>query len=188
MSLSGFMPVLSRRAIVMASAVALASAVSGSALRAQGTATPPQTPAAAPQTPAPPPDPLKFTTAGPRVVFLSFTADAAQAMEQALAKTKDALSKASSPEQKQQIGHWKIFKGAAQTDGSIPFLFVLDQTVPNVSYNPFVILQNAGLPAEEYAKTITPLFTTVNSGFKALSVIESTMIDIGAPAGGGGAH
>ena len=38
MSLSGFMPVLSRRAIVMASAAALVGAVSGSSLRAQGTA------------------------------------------------------------------------------------------------------------------------------------------------------
>ena len=184
MSLSGFLPVVSRRAIVI-SGVALASAISVAALQAQQTTTPPQT--TAPQTPAAPEqkDPLKFENATPRVVFIGLTPDAAGAMEEALKQAKDVLGKSDKPEQKTQAAHWKVIKGGPQTDGSIPMIFVIDQTVPNVSYNPFMILQGAGLSAQEYTDKITPLFNRVNAGFKNFLPIEGTLIDLGAAGGGG---
>lgn len=188
MSLSGFLPVVSRRAMVIGGVAALASAVSIATLHAQGTqqqqqTTPPQT--AAPQTPAQPApaDPLTFTTTGPRVVILTVTQDAGQAFEAALNKAKDVLAKSTKPEQKQQAAHWKVLKGA-QAD-NIVFIFTLDQTSANMSYNPFVILQGAGLDQAVYASDITPLFNRVNAGLKGLLAIEGTLIDMGgAPAGG----
>jgi hypothetical protein len=188
MSLSGFLPAASRRVVVMGGVAALVSMVSGSALRAQATA-PPQTPAAA--APAPPTDPLKFDTATPRVVFMSFTADGEQAFEAALIKAKDVLSKSASPEQKQQAAHWKVLKAKPEPDGSITLFLMLDSVVPNVSYNPFTILYASGLPADQLKSEVTPLMERVNAGagtpsaamrgFKPFEV--STLVDF---AGGGG--
>jgi hypothetical protein len=184
MSLSGFLPAVSRRAIVMASAAALVGAVSGSSLRAQGTAAPPQTPATPPPAAqAAPGDPLKFDTPAARVVILTCTDDAGQAMAEALAKAKDVLGKSAKPEDKAQAAHWKVLKGAQA--GNTVFVFVLDQTSSGVSYNPFVILQNAGLPAAQYASEITPLFTRVNGGLKGLVALDGTISDMAAAAGGG---
>jgi len=182
MSLSGFLPVLSRRAIVI-SGVALASAISVPGLQAQQTTPPPQT--TAPQTPAPA-DPLKFDTAVPRVVFISFTADAAQAFEQALGKAKDQIAKSDKPELKTQAQHWRVVKAAPQPDGTVAFIFIIDQTTPNASYNPFVILSNAGLDQQVYASEVTPLFTRVNAGIKGLSPMEGTFTDMGGAAAAAG--
>ena len=61
--------------------------------RAQRTAAPPQTPATPPAAAqAAPPDPLKFDTPAARVVILTCTDDAGQAMADALAKAKDVLA------------------------------------------------------------------------------------------------
>jgi hypothetical protein len=177
MSLSGFLPAFSRRAIVVTSAAAVLMATTGMVLKAQNPA--PAAPAA--QAPA---DPLSFTTADARVVFISLTPDAAQAFEAALGKAKDALAKSAKPEQKDQASHWKVIKGAAQGDGSVPFLYVLDKTVTGSSYNPFVILQGAGLDSATYTNEITPLFTKVNAGLKGLLVVNGPLTDMaGAPAG-----
>jgi hypothetical protein len=182
MSLSGFLPAVSRRAIVITGAAAVLMATTGMVLKAQDPAAP-QTPAA-PAAQAPP-DPLTFPSADPRVVFISLTPDAAQAFEAALGKAKEALVKSTKPEQKDQCAHWKVLKGGPQQDGTIPFLFILDKTVSGASYNPFVILKDAGLAAEEYTNTITPLFTKVNAGFKGFVAITGAWTDmVGAPAGG----
>lgn len=178
MSLSGFLPVLSRRAIVI-SGVALASAISIPALQAQQT-TAPQTTAPAPK------DPLMFDTAAPRVVFISFTADAAQAFDQALGKAKEQIAKSDKQELKTQAQHWRVVKAAPQADGTVAFIFVIDQTTPNASYNPFVILQNAGLDQQVYANEVTPLFTRVNAGIKGLSPMEGTFTDMGGAAAAAG--
>jgi hypothetical protein len=188
MSLSGFLPAASRRIVVMGGVAALVSMVSGSALRAQATA--PQTPAA----PAAPPDPLKFDTASPRLVFMALTADGDQAFEAALAKAKDVLSKpTATPEQKQQAAHWKVLKAKANPDGSVTLFMLLDAVVPNASYNPFAILFASGIPADQIKSDIQPLMDRVNAqganppstaAMKGFSVFEvSTLVDM---AGGGG--
>ena len=180
MSLSGFLPVVSRRAIVIGG-VALASAISVAALQAQQTAAP-QTPAAPAQA-----EPLKFTTPGPRVVLLTLTQDAGQAFETALNRAKDELAKSTKQEDKDQAAHWKVLQGT-QTDPSgatnIVFFFMLDQTSVGQSYNPFVILQNAGLSADDYAKNITPLYEKVNTGLKGYLPIEGKWSSMAAAAGG----
>jgi hypothetical protein len=181
MSLSGFLPAVSRRAIVITGAAAVLMATTGMVLKAQDPAAP-QTPAA-PAAQAPP-DPLTFNSADPRVVFIYLTPDAAQAFEAAMVMAKDALGKAAKPEQKDQVAHWKTMKGAAQADGSIPYLYVLDKTVSGSSYNPFMILKDAGLAAQEYTDKVTPLYTKVNSGIKALIVVNGPLNDMGGAAGG----
>jgi len=179
MSLSGFLPAVSRRAIVLTSA-ALLMATTGLVLKAQDPAPPaPQTPAA--QAPG---DPLTFSSADPRIVFISLTPDAAQAFEAAIGKAKEALGKSAKPEQKDQAAHWKTMKGGAQPDGSIPFLYVIDKTASGISYNPFVILKDAGLAAQEYTDTITPLYTKVNAGLKGLVVVIGPLNDMGGMAAG----
>jgi hypothetical protein len=185
MSLSGFLPAASRRVVVMGGVAALVFMVSGSALRAQATA-PPQTPQTAAPAPAQPPDPLKFDTATPRLVFMVLTPDADQAFEAALAKAKDVLSKSEKPEQKQQAAHWKVLKAKPNDDGSITLFLMLDAVVPNASYNPFSILYASGLPADQIKSEIVPLSDRVNAkdqikGFKVFEV--STFLDM---AGGGG--
>jgi hypothetical protein len=191
MSLSGFLPAASRRIVVTGSLAALACAMSGSAIRAQATA-PPQ--AAAPA-PAQPPDPLKFDTATPRVVFMALTADGEQAFEAALTKAKDVLSKSTTPEQKQQAAHWRVLKAKANPDGSVTLFMILDAVVPNVSYNPFAILFASGLPADQLKTDVQPLMDRVNAqganppstaAMRGFSVFEvSTLVDM-ATAGGGG--
>ena len=189
MSLSGFLPAASRRVVVMGGVAALVSMVSGSALRAQATA--PQAPAAQA---AAPPDPLKFDTATPRVVFMSLTADGEQAFEAALIKAKDVLSKpAATPEQKQQAAHWKVLKAKPEADGSFTLFMLLDAVVPNVSYNPFAILYASGLPADQLKTDVQPLMDRVNAGsgtpaaamkgFKPFEV--STLVDMAGSGGGG---
>jgi hypothetical protein len=186
MSLSGFLPAASRRIVVMGSVAAFVCAASGSALRAQAAA-PPQTPQTAAPAPASPPDPLKFDTAVPRLVFMSLTAEGGQAFETALTKAKDVLSKSDKPEQKQQAAHWKVLK-STESDGSITLFLVLDVVVPNVSYNPFAILFASGLPADQIKSDIQPLMDKVNTpgAMKAFKPFEvSTFLDMAAAGGGG---
>lgn len=195
MSLSGFLPAASRRIVVMGSVAAFVCAASGTALRAQATA-PPPTPQTAAPAPAAPPDPLKFDTAVPRVVFMALTADGDQAFELALTKAKDVLSKpTATPEQKQQAAHWKVLKAKTNPDGSVTLFMVLDAVVPNVSYNPFAILFASGLPPDQIKSEIQPLMDRVNAqgtnppstaAMRGFNVFEvSTLLDM---AGGGGGH
>ncbi len=191
MSLSGFLPAVSRRVIVIGSVAAFVCAASGSALRAQAAA-PPQTAAPAP---AAPQDPLKFDTAVPRVVFMALTADGEQAFEAALIKAKDVLSQSQKPEQKQQAAHWKVLKAKPEPDGSITLFMMIDTVVPNVSYNPFAILFASGLPADQLKSDVQPLMDRVNAqganppstaamrGFKVFET--SSLVDMAAAGGGG---
>jgi hypothetical protein len=179
MSLSGFLPAASRRIVLMGSVAAFVCAASGSALRAQATA-PPQTPAA-PQAAAPAQaDPLKFDTPAARLIVLSVSADCDVAFESALTMAKDAVAKPDAkPERKQQAAHWKVWK-STQANGDVSLFFLLDSVVPNVSYNPFSILYDAGLPRDQ----VDALFARVNAGLKGLALFEyKPLIDM---AGGGG--
>lgn len=193
MSLSGFLPAVSRRAIVVGSVAALVGAASGLELKAQGTAqqqqqTTPQTP----QAPAPAQnDPLTFTTPAPRIIMLTLTPDGEQAFEAALQKAKDVIAKPEAkPELKQQAAHWKVSTGANEkqpsTDGFVTLVMVLDQTVPNVTYNPFGILSGSGMTNEQYNSDVKPLNDRVNAGIKGfLDLVITPKLDM-APAAGGG--
>lgn len=180
MSLSGFLPAVSRRAMALGTVAALASVASVGVLQAQATSTPPasgQTPAAA----AAPADPLTFTSATARMVFISLTADAGAAMEDALKRAKEAIAKPDAkPEAKQQAAHWKVLK-STEANGDVSLFFVLDPTVPNVSYNPFKAVYDSGADRT----VIDPLFARVNGGIKGLKYFEnySMLIDM---SGGGG--
>jgi hypothetical protein len=183
MSLSGFLPVASRRIVVMGSVAAFVCAVSGSVLRAQATAPPPQTTPPQTPAPAPPPDPLKFTTPAARLIVLSVSADCDVAFESALTMAKDVVAKPDTkPERKQQAAHWKVWKSTLP-NGDVSLFFLLDSVVPNVSYNPFSILYDAGLPRDQ----IDALFARVNAGLKGLALFEYVPL-IDMSGGGGGGH
>jgi hypothetical protein len=183
MSLSGFLPAVSRRAITMGTIAVLAGVVSGAALKAQTTA--PQTPAPAAQ-PAPA-DPLTFDSEVPRLVFISFTPDGAQAFEDAMKQAKDALAKSEKPERKQQAAHWKAFR-SVEPDGTVNEFFQLDATVKGVSYNPFAIIYenlSATGAAQAQRDPVDALFKRVNAAIKGLHVFEkyTSLVDM---SGGGG--
>jgi hypothetical protein len=188
MSLSGFLPAVSRRAVAMGTVAALAGIVSVVALKAQATSAPPQSgqaPAAA-QAPAAG-DPFVFTTPEPRLVLLSLTADAGAAMEAAVAKAKESLAKpGAKPEQKQQAAHWKVYK-SVETNGDISIFFMLDQTVPNATYNPFKPVYDDITAAGGDRKEIDALFArvAVAGGIKGLKVFPITTL---ADMAGGGGH
>jgi hypothetical protein len=193
MSLSGFLPAASRRAIVIGSVAAFVSMVSGSVLRAQ-TAAPPQTPAAPQAAPAPPAeapgschypdptDPLKFDIEAPCLVILLLTPDGDQAFEAALAQAKGVLAKSEKPERKQQSAHWKVLKGAAP-DGNVALFYMLDATVKGASYNPFTIvyefLNDTHAPQAD-RDPVDALLKRVNGGIKGLSsFVYSPLMDMG---------
>jgi hypothetical protein len=203
MSLSGFLPAASRRALVIGSIAAFVCAVSVSVLRAQGAAqaSTPQT--AAPQTPAaqappaqvpgtcppvdPTKDPLSFNTEAPCLVIISLTPDGDQAFEQALTQAKTILASSAKPERKQQSAHWKVLKGATP-DGNVALFFLLDATVKGASYNPFAIiyesLTDSHAPQAD-RDPVDALLKRVNVAIKGLtSFIYAPLMDMG----GSGAH
>jgi hypothetical protein len=199
MSLSGFLPAASRRAIVIGSVAAFMCAVSGSILRAHGAAqtAAPQTPAPpAAQAPAPasppgtcppvdPKDPLSFNTEAPCLVIISLTPDGDQAFEAALAQAKDVLSKSQKPERKQQSAHWKVLKGATP-DGNVAVFFLLDATVKGASYNPFAIIYEAlndNHAPQADRDPVDALLKRVNAAIKGLtSFIYAPLMDMGGTA------
>jgi hypothetical protein len=172
MSLSGFLPAVSRRAVVIGSLAVFACVTAGAPLRAQA-----QQPAPAQQA-----DPLTFDSTSPLLVFITLTADADKAMEEALTKAKDVLAKSDKPERKAQAAHWKVLR-TEQGDGHVILIYVLDQVQKGVSYNPFAILYDSGAPREQ----VDPLLAKINTpGAIGLSKSAYTpFIDMGGGAGGG---
>jgi len=171
--LSGFLPAVSRRVVVISGLAVFACVSAGAPLRAQQTP-----PAAAPaQT-----DPLTFDSEKPLLVFITLTADADKAFEDALTKAKDVLAKSDKPERKAQAAHWKILKTDGG-NGSVILISMLDQVQKGASYNPFAILYESGLPHDQ----IDPLLAKVNApGAIGLSKSAySPFMDMGGGAGGG---
>ncbi len=172
MSLSGFLPAVSRRAVVIGSLAVFACVAAGAPLRAQQTA--PAAPAQA--------DPLTFDSTQPLLVFITLTAEADKAMEEALTKAKDVLAKSDKPERKAQAAHWKVLR-TDQGDGHVILIYMLDQVQKGVSYNPFAILYEAGLPRDQ----VDPLLAKINTP-GAIGLSKSAFTPFIDMAGAGGTH
>ena len=81
--------------------------------------------------------PQKTTFTGDMVVWaFAVNPDKTADYDQVVAKLKDALSKSERPEAKQQLAGWKVMKNtAAQPDGSILYVHVINPVVPGADYS-----------------------------------------------------
>jgi hypothetical protein len=149
----GSLPAVSRRAIAVMGVLAIVAVTSVSGIKAQ------QAPAAAP------PDQFKFDVSS-MFLFLTVSADGVSSFETTMTKVKEALAKSEKPERKQQAAHWKVFK-SAQPDGSVIFIWQLDQVVKEASYDPFKLLQEGGMaPAD-----IKALYDKVGPSIKGINMM-----------------
>ncbi len=109
--------------------------------------TPPPTPPAAQQPPAAP--------AAPAEPAIGFTSDAGMMFnvikptgtadfEMVLGRLKEALQKSENPARKQQAASWKVYKSTDPSpDGNVLYIFMFDQAVKGVDYDPVKILSEA---------------------------------------------
>jgi hypothetical protein len=168
------MPVSIRRAALIAGVVALAGAAP--IVRAQQT---PQTPAAAApaQEQA---DPFKFPADTPMLMILSVAPEGGADFEAAMAKVKEVLAKSDKPERKQQAAHWKVTKAEAQQGGNLMYMFALDQVVKDVTYSPFLILAEGGVPPAD----VKAMYEKIAPNIKGINILTyKTVIDMGNSGG-----
>jgi hypothetical protein len=157
----GFLPAVSRRAIAVVGVLAVVAAVTVSGIKAQ-------------QAPAAPPDQFKFDVPS-MFLFLTVSSDGASSFETTMIKVNEALGKSDKPERKQQAAHWKVLK-SPQPDGSVIFIWHLDQVVKGTSYDPFKVLQEGGMPPAD----IKALYDKVGPNIKGINMMSlAPVVDMG---------
>jgi hypothetical protein len=132
MSLSGFLPAVSRRVVVIGCLAVFACVSAGAPLRAQ------QTPPAA----QPAADSFLFSTQGDNLcVMITLKGAAAGEWESLMKLVQTSLAKSTDPARKQQAAHWKVAKAGplSDPDHSVMFLWYLDQVVKDKTYNPLLL-------------------------------------------------
>jgi len=118
--------------------------------------------------------PEKTTFTGDMVVWaFAVNPDKTADYDQVVAKLKDALSKSERPEAKQQLAGWKVMKNAAaQPDGSILYVHVINPVIPDADYSIVNIVYEVFKdPAEQVA-----FYDTYRGALKAaLFLIQGPM-------------
>jgi hypothetical protein len=169
-----------RRTAVLLGCVALACAASN--VRAQQQ-TPPQQQQTAPQQPAAqePPDPFKFPTDTPLLMIISMDPAGGPDFEATMAKVQETLAKSDKPDRKQQAAPWKLTKAETLQGGNVMYMFALDQVVKDVTYSPFLILAEGGMPPAD----VKALYDKVAPNIKGINILAyKTVLDMGGAAGG----
>jgi hypothetical protein len=171
MSVLKIVPASVQRAAVLVGLAAVICAASS--VRAQQTL--PQTQPQQPAAPAQESDPFKFQNDTPVLLILSMTPEAGVEFEATMAKVKEVLAKSTKPERKQQAAHWKVTKAEVPQGGNVMYMFALDAVVKDVTYSPFVILTEGGVPAAD----VTAMYNKVVPGLKGLNFLPyKTLIDM----------
>ncbi len=113
---------------------------------------------------ATPPDPLVFNDDR---LLVSFQVDEAFGtdFEVTMGRVKEVLAKSEKPERRQQAAHWKLMK-VGPNNGVLTYFFLLDEVAKGVTYDPFKILTEGGVPAEEVGE----FFKKVSPGLKGINV------------------
>jgi hypothetical protein len=110
-------------------------------LHAQQAAAPAQQAQAAPTT--------RLFTGDAGMVLNFIKADKTADFEMVIAKLKEALSKSSKPERKQQATSWKVFKAAEPgAGGSVLYVFIVDPSVKGADYSVANILAESFPPEQ----------------------------------------
>lgn len=108
--------------------------------------TPPPTtpPAQQPAAPAQPAEPAIGFTSDAGMMFNVIKPGSTADFEMVLGKLKEALQKSENPQRKQQAASWKVYKSTDPSpDGNVLYIFIFDNAVKGVDYDPVKILSEA---------------------------------------------
>jgi hypothetical protein len=134
---------MSKRVIISALSVSLLAG-SAATSQAQQQQTPPPTTPPAQAAPAQPAEPAIGFTSDAGMMFNVIKATATADFEMVLGKLKEALQKSEDPLRKQQAASWKVYKSTdPSTDGNVLYIFMFDNAVKGVDYDPVKILSEA---------------------------------------------
>ncbi len=134
------------------------------------TQTPPATP---PQEakPAEAPDPMKFTQPS-LMVFFAIAPEGTAEFEALLAKVKDTLAKSDKPERKAQAASWSVIKVNEPQNGAIQYICVIPNVAKDVTYDPFRILADGGMPAAD----VRALYDKISPHLKGVNPVAITNV------------
>ena len=103
----------------------------------------PQTPPA-PAMPEAPAEPAIGFTSDSGMIFNVIRSTATADFEMVLARLREALHKSENPARRQQAANWKVYKSTdPSADGNVMYIFMFDETVKGVDYDPVKILSEA---------------------------------------------
>ena len=132
---------MSNRFLISALSVSI---LAGSAAASEAQTTPPTSPAQQPAAPAQPAEPAIGFTSDAGMMFNVIKSTSTADFEMVLGKLREALQKSENPARKQQAASWKVYKSTdASTDGNVLYIFMFDQAVKDVDYDPVKILSEA---------------------------------------------
>ena len=138
----------------------------------------PQTPPAAAQ-PATPAEPAIGFTSDAGMMFNVIKPTATADFEMVLARLREALHKSENPARKQQAASWKVYKSTDPSpDGNVMYIFMFDEAVKGVDYDPVKILSEA-FPTE-----VNALYEKLKGAYANLNKAGLTKImDMSTPGG-----
>ncbi|MBA3949116.1 MAG: hypothetical protein H0X44_04135 [Acidobacteria bacterium] len=142
--------------------------------------TPPagQTPPAA-AAPAQPTEPAIGFTSDAGMMFNVIKGTATADFEMVLGRLREALHKSENPARKQQAASWKVYKSTdPSADGNVMYIFMFDEAVKGVDYDPVKILSEA-FPTE-----VNALYEKLKGAYANLNKAGLTRImDMSTPGG-----
>jgi hypothetical protein len=141
--------------------------------------TPPATAAPAAAAPAQPTEPAIGFTSDAGMMFNVIKASATADFEMVLGRLREALHKSENPARKQQAASWKVYKSTdPSADGNVMYIFMFDQAVKGVDYDPVKILSEA-FPTE-----VNALYEKLKGAYANLNKAGLTRImDMSTPGG-----
>ena len=124
--------------------------------------TPP--PAQQPAQPAQPTEPAIGFTSDAGMMFNVITPAGTADFEMVLGRLKEALQKSENPARRQQAASWKVYKSTDPSpDGNVLYIFLFDNAVKGVDYDPVKILSEA-FPTE-----VTALYEKLKGAYANLN-------------------
>ena len=131
-------------ALTLTLVIGSAAAADAQQQQQQQQQTPPPATAPAPQQPAQPTEPAIGFTSDAGMMFNVIKAGSVADFEMVLGKLKEALQKSENPQRKQQAASWKVYKSTDPSpDGNVLYIFMFDNAVKAVDYDPVKILSEA---------------------------------------------
>jgi hypothetical protein len=140
--------------VVLAGAILILPALSQPAVAQQPAAEPAAQPAQPAPQPAAQPAPQKTTYEGDTAIVIYAANSGKDAeYEQVIAKLKDALSKSTDPQAKDQLAGWKVIKLSKPLtqDGSSTYVHIIDPVVKGADYSIVNIVYAASTDDEKRA-------------------------------------
>lgn len=127
-----------------------------------------QTPPAQPQQPV---EPAIGFTSDAGMIFNMIRAESTADFEMVLGRLREALHKSENPARKQQAASWKVYKSTDPSpDGSVMYIFMFDETVKGVDYDPVKILSEA-FPTE-----VNALYEKLKAAYVSLNKSSMTKV------------